>query len=116
MMDASDADPDLSPSLQRLEAEIRPLFRPPGCDSALPQIPGYTLVEELGSGGMGIVYKAKKENLDRFVALKVIREGLWAGEDSLARFRAEANSVAQLKHPHVVTLHDYGEFEGRPYL
>lgn len=81
-----------------------------------PCIPGYEIVGCLGHGGMGIVYKAQQTPLKRFVALKMLRDGAWAGGEQRARFRGEAEAVARLQHPHIVQIHEIGEHEGCPYL
>lgn len=76
----------------------------------------YRLQEQLGEGGAGIIFKAEDEHLIRTVAIKLLlSEGSIAG-DKLARFRGEARSVARLNHPNIITLYDYAEAEGRPYL
>jgi len=80
------------------------------------QIPGYEIVDELGRGGMGVVYKARQVRLDRTVALKMILAGSHAGREALARFYAEAAAVAGLQHPNVVQIHEVGEQEGQPYF
>src|SRR5262249_38238478 len=76
----------------------------------------YELKRVLGRGGMGVVYKAKQLSLNRLVALKMIRAGLWAGEDEVRRFRNEAEAVANLDHPRIVTIHEVGQFEGHHYF
>lgn len=76
----------------------------------------YRLQEKLGEGGAGVVYQAEDEQLKRTVAIKVLTaEGAMAS-DKLARFRGEARSVARLNHPNIITLYDYAEEQGRPYL
>ena len=76
----------------------------------------YTLVERLGMGGIGIVYKAIQRNVSRPVALKVLRGG-WAGDESLLqRFLDGARKAAQIEHEHVVHIYDASVFQGRPYI
>ena len=79
-------------------------------------IPGYEILGELGRGGMGVVYKARQQALNRTVALKMILAGSHAGPSALARFLKEAETIAHLKHPNVVQVYEYGNFGGMPYF
>jgi serine/threonine protein kinase/basic membrane lipoprotein Med (substrate-binding protein (PBP1-ABC) superfamily) len=79
----------------------------------------YTILEPIGKGGMAVVYKARDTRLDRLVAIKVIRVDRFAPsllDQVLKRFEREALALAKLSHPNIVHVHDYGDFEGAPYL
>jgi serine/threonine protein kinase len=76
----------------------------------------YRLEEKIGSGGMSSVYRAFDPMLERWVAIKLMHRDISNDPDQLERFRREARAVAQLNHPHVVTVIDAGEDDGAPYI
>ncbi|MFM9117912.1 MAG: serine/threonine-protein kinase, partial [Planctomycetota bacterium] len=88
--------------------------------STLPPLPfsigDYELQQEIGHGGMGVVFRAHQTNLRRDVALKMILPGKGSGAADIARFRAEAEAVAKLNHPGIVPVYEVGEWEGRPFF
>jgi tetratricopeptide (TPR) repeat protein/predicted Ser/Thr protein kinase len=92
--------------------EVAPEPRVPG----MPLIPGYDVEAELGSGGMGVVYKARHRALGRTVAIKMLLAGAFAGPKELARFRREAEALAGLRHANIVQVYDAGQVDGRPYF
>jgi serine/threonine protein kinase/Flp pilus assembly protein TadD len=82
----------------------------------LPAIDGYEVLDELGRGAMGVVYRARHVRLNRQVAIKMILAGVHAGERERARFETEARAVARLQHPYIVQIYEIGEQENRSFL
>jgi len=81
----------------------------------LPAIDGYTIVREIGRGGMGVVYEAQDERLSRRVALKILPGGALADESQIARFEREARAAARLHHTNIVPVFGVGQQDGRPF-
>ena len=81
-----------------------------------PTIPGFELLEELGQGGMGVVYKARQEKPERTVAIKFMRPAILDEESLASRFRSEANAIARLEHPNIVRVYAVGETDGLSYI
>ncbi|HVS38515.1 MAG TPA: WD40 repeat domain-containing serine/threonine protein kinase [Gemmataceae bacterium] len=96
------------------DAPTRPA--PPASFVQAPAVPGYEIVEEIGRGGMGVVYKSRHINLNRIVALKMLLPATPGDLKPLARFRTEAEVLARLHHPNIVPIYDIGEAEKRPYF
>ena len=106
-----------------MSLDTTPTSDPSGGPSGPGQPPGasrdfgeYVLLEEIGRGGMGVVFRARQKRLDRIVALKLVLAGSWASPEQLRRFQSEARAAAGLAHPNIVKVFDTGEILGQPYI
>ena len=109
------AEPVASPATMQGQksAFSFPATSPSNLDTA---IPGYEILNELGRGGMGVVYRARQIAINRIVALKMILSGKFAGEAQVARFQAEAEALAKVQHPNIVQVYDVGSHQGNAYI
>lgn len=111
-------EPDASSTmaLGQTQAEISDFGNEDHLTVSAPRIPGLNLIRPLGRGGMGIVYLAYQADLNRHVAVKLLLSGEFASKTQRARFRAEAQAAASLRHPNIVQVDDVGEYQGQPFL
>lgn len=91
-------------------------FVPPAVEELQELFPQLEILELIGKGGMGAVYKARQRTLDRLVALKILPPGAAEDPGFAERFNREARALARLCHPHIVAVHDFGQVAGQPYL
>ena len=108
-------DPDRTGSVGLVDDEPEPSGRKKAA-AGRPTVAGYDILQRLGEGGMGVVYKARHLGLNRLVALKMIRGGSQARADHFSRFRIEAEAVARLRHPNILQIYDIGEADGLPFV
>src|SRR5438128_1267015 len=107
--------PHLAAELQ-LQFEVHQAIESADATPGPPTVPGYSLLGEVGRGGMSIVYKAREEHGGRVVALKMLRAEHFADRAVRRRFVAEARALTRLAHPHLVTVYKVGECRAGPYL
>jgi serine/threonine protein kinase/Tfp pilus assembly protein PilF len=121
--DASVVEGDLSAGASakvddpgQVDKPMRAATKSASAAELLGELGDYELLEEIGRGGQGVVFRARQKSLNRTVALKVISLGQWASKAHLKRFRLEAEAAARLEHPGIVPIHEVGERDGSCYF
>ncbi|MGB6221509.1 protein kinase domain-containing protein [Haloferula sp.] len=99
-----------------VDAPTEPASPPPTPEEIADKFPQFEITECLGRGGMGVVYKARQKSLNRWVAIKILAPEKIHDEKFAERFTREAQTLALLNHPNIVTVHDYGETDGLFYI
>jgi TolB-like protein/Tfp pilus assembly protein PilF/predicted Ser/Thr protein kinase len=100
----------------KVDKPMRAATKSASAAELLGELGDYELLEEIGRGGQGVVFRARQKSLNRIVALKVISLGQWASKAHLKRFRLEAEAAAKLEHPGIVPIHEVGERDGSCYF
>lgn len=111
----TNAEIDLA-ATDRSAVRQNPRFVPPPVEKIAGVFPNLEVLEFIGQGGMGAVYKARQQQLDRLVALKILPPGIGDEEAFAERFAREAKAMARLNHPGIVAIHDFGQVEGLFYF
>lgn len=103
---------DPGPASDSESRAYQPTFIAPTIDELAPHFPQLEILEQIGHGGMGIVYRARQTELDRIVALKILRTNISADVSFAERFQREARALAKLNHPNIITIYDFGRKDG----